>query len=111
MPERLAHLPARPLPGGLVMAVARSWRSRALGLAGLDALPCHVGLLLPRCRSVHTLGMRFPLDLLWLGPGEALVRVDRGVPPRRIRSCGTARSVLEVRAGLAETFADAVLAA
>jgi uncharacterized membrane protein (UPF0127 family) len=111
MPERLARLPSRRLPGGFVMAVARSRRSRALGLAGLTTLPSHVGLLLPRCRSVHTLGMRFPLDLLWLGPGEALVRVDRCVAPHRARSCRAARSVLEVRAGCGDPFADAMLAA
>jgi uncharacterized protein len=104
MPERLARLPARRLAGGLVMVVAHAWRARALGLAGLDELPSHVGLLLPRCRSVHTVGMRFPLDLLWLGPGDALVRTDRAVPPLRLRSCRTARSVLEVHSSQADAF-------
>ncbi|MGH2948661.1 MAG: DUF192 domain-containing protein [Solirubrobacteraceae bacterium] len=106
MPARLARLPARRLPGGLVVVEARSPRARLLGLAGLAALPPHVGLLVPRCRSVHTIGMRFALDLLWLAPGEAVVRVDRAVPPRRVRSCRAARSVLEVRAGWADVFAE-----
>jgi uncharacterized protein len=107
MPARLARLPARSLPGGLIVVVARSPRARLLGLAGLAALPPHVGLLVPRCRSVHTIGMRFALDLLWLGPGEAVVRVDRTVAPRRVRSCRAARAVLEVREGWADVFADA----
>ena len=54
-------------------------------------------LLLERCRSVHTFGMRYPLDLYWLA-GERIVRVDRDVPPGRIRTCARARSVLEVPA-------------
>jgi hypothetical protein len=58
-----------------------------------------VALLLPRCRSVHTFGMRFPLDLVWLDSAGRVVRVDRSVPPCRVRSCRAARSVLELRAG------------
>jgi uncharacterized protein len=59
-----------------------------------------MALLLPRCRSVHTFGMRFPLDLMWLDGAGAVVRIDRAVPPWRVRSCRAARSVLEVPARL-----------
>ena len=95
------------LPGGLLLARAERGRARLLGLAALDAPPRHWALHLPRCRSVHTFGMRFALDLVWLDGGGRLVRVDRGVGPRRLRSCGRARSVVEVAAGAA----DGVLAA
>ena len=56
-------------------------------------------LLIPRCRSVHTFGMRFSLDLVWLDARGRVIRVDRAVPPRRLRSCRRARAVLEVPAG------------
>lgn len=52
-------------------------------------------LEIPRCRSVHTFGMRHPLDLYWLA-GDRIVRVDYAVGPRRVRTCLRARSVLEV---------------
>jgi uncharacterized membrane protein (UPF0127 family) len=42
--------------------------------------------------------MRFALDLHWLDRDGAVVRVDRAVPPRRLRICLRARSVLEVPA-------------
>jgi uncharacterized membrane protein (UPF0127 family) len=58
-----------------------------------------IALHLPRCRSVHTFGMRFPLDLVWLDADGQVARVDHGVPPCRVRSCRRARSVLELRAG------------
>jgi hypothetical protein len=58
-------------------------------------------LLIPRCRSVHTFGMRFALDLVWLGPGGRVLRVDLSVPPRRVRSCRGAVEVLELPAGRA----------
>jgi uncharacterized protein len=77
--------------------VARGFRERLLGLAWSRS-PRATALLLPRCRSVHTFGMRFPLDLYWLDASGEVVRVDRGVPPWRVVRCAHARSVIEVPA-------------
>jgi uncharacterized membrane protein (UPF0127 family) len=77
---------------------ARGFLARLLGLAFRADLPEGVALHLPRCRSVHTFGMRFALDLVWLDAAGEVVRIDRGVPPCRVRSCRAARSVLELRA-------------
>ena len=96
---RFDRLPSAVLPGGLRVAVARTPLARARGLAGLRAAALGGrGLLLPRCRCVHTFGMRFALDLLWLDAAGALVRVDRGVAPRRLRGCRSAHSVVELAA-------------
>jgi uncharacterized membrane protein (UPF0127 family) len=108
--ERLAALERRPLPGGVTLLVARDRRSRRRGLAGLDALPTGHALLIAPCRSVHTLGMRFVLDLLWLGGDGSLVRVDRDVGARRVRTCLRARSVVEAAAGEGEQVAAALQA-
>jgi hypothetical protein len=75
--------------------VAGSFRERLIGLAFRRQPPAD-GLLLPGTRSVHTFGMRFALDLHWLDGDGAVVRVDRAVPPRRVRTCLRARSVLEL---------------
>ena len=82
---------------GMEIRVARSPWSRLVGLAFRPAAP-DTALLLPRCRSVHTFGMRFALDLHWLDGSGEVVRVDRAVPPRRVRTCLRARSVLELPA-------------
>ena len=76
------------------LIVARGLR-RLTGLAGRRSLPPGVVLEIPRCRSVHTFGMRFPLDLAWLDGERRVVRIDRAVPPWRVRWCRQARSVLE----------------
>jgi hypothetical protein len=81
-----------------VIHIASSWRERLVGLAWRRSVPPGTGLLLPRCRSVHTFGMRFALDLVWLDASGKVVRVDRSVPPRRVRSCRRARSVVELPA-------------
>src|SRR3954468_5317246 len=106
---RLDALPSRTLPGGLQVAEAHSRASRLKGLARLDGMPETAALHLPRCRSVHTFAMRFPLDLIWLDARGRLVRLDRAVPPRRLKSCLRARSVVEVRGGTAEAFLAAGL--
>jgi uncharacterized protein len=62
----------------------------------LHRQPPPYALRLDRCRCVHTFGMRFALDLHWLAAGGTTVRVDHAVPPRRIRACRGAVSVLEV---------------
>ncbi|MBA2506574.1 MAG: DUF192 domain-containing protein [Thermoleophilaceae bacterium] len=71
----------------------------AHGLRRLTGLSfrAHPGpLLIPRCSSVHTFGMRVALDLVWLDSDWRVVRVDRAVPPRRVRGCRGAWGVLEL---------------
>jgi uncharacterized membrane protein (UPF0127 family) len=87
-----------------VVIEARGLIGRLVGLAGRRDLPPGVALQLRRCRSVHTFGMRFALDLVWLDGAGAVVRVDRAVRPCRVRTCRAARSVLETRAGGADAF-------
>jgi uncharacterized membrane protein (UPF0127 family) len=105
--SRLSGLGALELPGGLVVHEARSWVARRDGLAGLPELPADLGLWIAPCRSIHTLGMRFPLDLLWLDADDAVLAVDTDVAPRRQRTRRRARSVVEVAAGRGEAFAHA----
>ena len=105
---RFDGLERRALPGGSTLLVAGGRRSRTLGLARLDALPADHALLIARCRSVHTVGMRFALDLVWLDAGGAPVRVDRDVGPRRLRTCMRARSVVEANAGCGDAYAAAL---
>ena len=76
-------------------------RDRLLGLAWLDAPRPRTGLLLPRTRSVHTFGMRFALDLLWVDDAGRIVRIDRAVVRRRVVSCREAAAVVEAVAGSA----------
>ncbi|MDP1849832.1 MAG: DUF192 domain-containing protein [Solirubrobacteraceae bacterium] len=111
--DRLAGLERRPLPGDLTLLVAGDRRSRRRGLARLDpdALPAGCGLAFERCRSVHTIGMRFALDLVWIDAGGIVVRLDRDVGPWRVRTCLRARGVVEAAVGDGERFAAALLAA
>jgi len=109
--ERLAGLDAEPLGAGLELRHARRFAERRKGLAKLDELPAGVGLRIHRCNSIHTFGMRFSLDLVWLDRDGRVLRVDRDVPRRRQRLCVRAKSVVEVATGGGEEFAAALRAA
>jgi uncharacterized protein len=78
-----------------VVPVASSWRARLLGLAALDRERT-TGLLIPRCRSIHTIGMRFAIDVHFLDSQGVHVSVRRAVRPGRLASERRARSVLEI---------------
>jgi uncharacterized protein len=92
------------------VARASTLASRLKGLGGLDALPPAVALHIPRCRSVHTFTMRFPLDLIWLDGDGHVVRIDHAVPRWRMKWCPRARSVVEAGAGTGDAFVAAGLA-
>jgi uncharacterized membrane protein (UPF0127 family) len=101
---RFDDLPRRELGDGRVLIEARTHRSRRRGLSHLDALPAEWALHIPATPSVHTFGMRFDLDLIWLARDGTVVRVDHAVPPRRMRFCRGARSVVETAAGHGDAF-------
>jgi len=106
---RFDPLPARELADGLRVAEADSRAARMKGLAKLDVMPPQLALHIPKCWSVHTFTMRFPLDLIWLDKAGEVVRIDRDVPPGRVKTCVKARSVVEANAGTADDFVAAGL--
>jgi uncharacterized protein len=81
---------------GATVPVATSLRSRLLGLALLRRGCAGGGLLIPRCSSVHTFGMRFPLDVLFLDEDDRVIELRRAVPPCRVIRCAGAMAVLEL---------------
>jgi uncharacterized membrane protein (UPF0127 family) len=106
--QRLAGLSSEPLDGGLTLYVARAFRARRRGLAKMAPLPDAHALRILKCNSVHTFGMRFPLDLVWLGRRGGVLRVDHDVRPGRVKLCVRARSVVETRTGQGDRFARAL---
>lgn len=95
-PNRFDRLPRSRLDPGEGVAVAADRRARLLGLALLDRAAAGPGLLIPRCSSVHTFGMRFALDLHFLDAAGAVLATRLAVPPYRFASCRGAAAVLEI---------------
>jgi uncharacterized protein len=94
---RFVALPRRVV-GAHEVSVATGLRARALGLSLLDRADAPAGLLIPRCAAVHTFGMRFALDVYFLGVDDEVLDLRRRVPPRRFVARRGAVAVLEVPA-------------
>jgi DNA-binding response OmpR family regulator/uncharacterized membrane protein (UPF0127 family) len=83
---------------GREVPVASGFRARLLGLAFLDREEAGAGLLIPRCASVHTFGMRFALDLFFLDDRGVPLAIHRDISPRRLVHHRRAAAVLEMPA-------------
>ncbi|MBI5906023.1 MAG: DUF192 domain-containing protein [Deltaproteobacteria bacterium] len=84
---------------------ARTFTSRLGGLLGSRGLSPGEGVWIAPCRCVHTVGMRFPIDVAFVDGRGAVIGVSGALPPNRIsRFVRGARGALELPAGtLAET--------
>ena len=81
------------------IVVAHKLRQRLLGLALRARPPDGWALLFPRCRSVHTFGMRFAIDVVFLDTQGQVLAIESGVRPGRVVANRHAAAVVEVRAG------------
>ncbi|MFA5882884.1 MAG: DUF192 domain-containing protein [Acidimicrobiia bacterium] len=87
------------LAGRTVVAaeVARTRTARRRGLLGRDGID-GVLVLVP-CRQVHTIGMRFAIDVAFCAADGRVLRVATMQPGRVSRPVVRARVVLEAEAG------------
>jgi uncharacterized membrane protein (UPF0127 family) len=67
--------------------LAGDGRNRRKGLLGRDTLPSGEGLWIVPCEAVHTFGMRFPIDLVYLDRQLRIVKIRSNVGPWRISGC------------------------
>ena len=63
---------------------ASGFLSRFVGLLGTASIADGEGLWIVPCRSVHTLGMRYPIDVAFLDARGVVVGILGGLPPNRI---------------------------
>jgi uncharacterized membrane protein (UPF0127 family) len=79
--------------------VADSPLTRMRGLLGRRELPAEEGVLLRPAGSIHTLFMRFAIDVVFLDREGRVLKVAEAVAPWRFAAARGTRSVLELRAG------------
>ncbi|MGL6278932.1 MAG: DUF192 domain-containing protein [Gaiella sp.] len=84
------------------VTVADTATRRLRGLLGRSALAPGEGMLLRPAWSIHTMFMRFPIDVVFLDPEQIVIRIEPGLSPFRTASCRGAREVVELAAGECE---------
>ena len=82
--------------------VAETRAARRRGLLGRESFDG--AFVLPRTRAVHTLGMRFPLDVAYVDGGGAVIGVRSMRPWRVALPRWRARSVIEAERGSFERW-------
>lgn len=88
---------------------ARSPRERTKGLLGTEKLPRGGGLWIIPCRSVHSFGMRYEIDILFLDRQGRVVGMYQWFRRNRLsRIFWSARGVLELSAGTIDRTSTAV---
>ena len=74
---------------------------RMRGLLGRDGLSAQQALWIAPCNAVHTVGMRMPIDVVFLSRNGTVLSVHGTVRPNRFRLHWRAAAVVELRAGQA----------
>jgi uncharacterized protein len=82
------------------LAMADTFFTRLKGLLGKNELPHGEGLWIKPCNSVHTFGMKFPIDVVFLDKDKRVVGLAKTLRPNRV-SCrySSASSVIELPVG------------
>ncbi|MGH1360436.1 MAG: DUF192 domain-containing protein [Burkholderiaceae bacterium] len=80
---------------------ANNFIGRFLGLMLCSRLAEDEALWLSHCRSVHTFGMRFAIDVLFLDAGGTIARIVPNLTPGRFANCPGAHHTVELASGAA----------
>jgi uncharacterized membrane protein (UPF0127 family) len=81
------------------LEVADSGPKRNKGLLGRERLSPGEGLWIIPCEAVHTFGMQFPIDLVYLDRNKQIKKLKSNVHPWRLSACLSAHSVMELPSG------------
>ena len=78
---------------------ARTPWQRFRGLIARPRLGEHEGMLISPCGSVHTLGMRYPLDIVFMDRDGRVLKCVNALQPCRAAGSRSARYTLELAPG------------
>jgi uncharacterized protein len=84
--------------------IADSSAKRRTGLLKHTSLEPGHGLWIVPCEAIHMIGMKFPIDVVFLSKKRQVLKLRERIPPGwKFSFCFTAHSVIELPAG---TIAD-----
>ena len=83
----------------LSLRTTESTLERMRGLLGSPPLREGEAMVLGPCNMVHTVGMRYAIDIVFADRDGVICKVCAAVPAGRMRACLPAKYVVELRAG------------
>lgn len=89
--------------------VANTFFTRLRGLLGSPPLETGQGLLLESEKSIHTLFMAFPIDIVYIDKDLQVIKLDHNMPPYRLGSyIKKAAYILELPVGVIQQTQTAI---
>ena len=80
--------------------VAENARERTRGLLQRPGLPAGELMLIPRCNMIHTFGMQFTIDVIYIDGRGCIRKLVRNLAPGQMSWGGwAARQTLEAQSG------------
>ena len=79
--------------------IALCFWSRFKGLLFKSAFSAGQGILIKPCSSIHTIGMSYPIDVLFMDRADRVTKIVVGMKPYGIASCSGSAYVIEVPIG------------
>ena len=84
----------------ITIIVAQHFWQRLFGLIGKKSISREEGFFIPRCRRVHTWGMRFPIDVVFINGSNYVIAVVENLGPWKISApIKNVWGCLELKAG------------
>lgn len=75
---------------GQHISLANTFWQRLRGLLGTTALPVGYGLMIKPCNSIHTWGMGYSIDVLFVDGHDQIIKIVENLPAGQIaRSAGS----------------------
>ena len=99
---RLSNI-TRATTVGTQITIADTFLTRLIGLMGRKRLDAGCGLLIKPSSGIHTIGMRFPIDVVALDRNMVVLKLWPRVPPFRMTGISLrTHSMLELPPGQIE---------
>ena len=86
------------------IGIADTSAKRRTGLLKHTGLEPGEGLWIAPTEAVHTFGMNFPIDVLFLDKKRKVLKIKKEMPRSRMALCLRAHSVLELPSGTADAM-------
>lgn len=88
----------------LKLVAANSRLAQVAGLLGTSRAAVNFAYLIKNCQGIHTFGMQYPIDVIFLDGDNRVLDITRNLKPNRSsKVCKGAKSLLEVPSGQLRT--------
>lgn len=88
--------------------LANTFFTRLKGLLGTKNLDEGTGLIIRPCNSIHTVGMKYAIDVVFLDKQDRIVKVINAMPAGKFSLCSGSSYVIELPAGTIEATGTVV---